>query len=78
MKLYCGGDIRTIHAEKMNNFVLMFGVPKDTDDNPGTMPKGVSLTEQGTFKAIIKRQYLGTFKDIEHAINAVTEHLNNN
>tara|TARA_B100000795_G_C22651592_1_gene380501 strand:- start:480 stop:671 length:192 start_codon:yes stop_codon:yes gene_type:complete len=60
----------------MNNFEMVFGTPSPTDAHTGIMPIGVILTPQGTFKAIVKRKYLGTFKEIEQAINAVTEHLN--
>ena len=54
----------------------MFGNPSATDAQTGTMPNGVILTPQGTYKAIVKRVYLGTHKKIEHAINAVNDHLN--
>jgi hypothetical protein len=59
----------------MNNFILMFGEPTIADTHTGTMPQGVILTEQKTFKAIHKRKYLGTFKDIEQAIKAVNNQI---
>lgn len=53
----------------------MFGEPTIADTHTGTMPQGVILTEQKTFKAIHKRKYLGTFKDIEQAIKAVNNQI---
>lgn len=55
---------------------MMFGEPTPANRHTGTMPDNVILTPQGTFKAIVKRNYLGTFKTIEEATNAVSEHLN--
>ena len=60
----------------MDNFILMFGEPTQADTHAGTMPYGVILTPQGTFKALVKRVYLGTHKDINQAIRAVNDHLN--
>jgi len=54
----------------------MFGEPKDSDTNTGTMPYGVIYTPQGTYKSIVKRVYLGTHKELKDAINAVNDHLN--
>ena len=59
----------------MNNYIMMFGKPTPTGVHSGDMPLHVILTPQGTFKAIVKRDYLGTFKKIDQAIDAVTEHL---
>lgn len=53
----------------------MFGKPKDVKQTPSKMPHGVQRTPHGTFKTTIKRVYLGTFKEIDQAINAVTEHI---
>lgn len=53
----------------------MFGEPTPTDVHTGTMPIHVIKTPQGTFKASVKRKYLGTFKKIDQAVDAVTEHL---
>ena len=77
VKFYAAGIHGIKHAEKMNNFVLMFGVQRDTEPGPGKMPYGIILTPQGTYKAIIKRVYLGTHKELKDAINAVNDHLKN-
>ena len=77
VRFYSSGNIRNKHAEKMNNFILMFGKPKDETRRSGrTLPHGVVLTPHGTYKTEVKRVYLGTFKELDQAVNAVTEFLN--
>jgi len=62
----------------MNNFILMFGKPKDaTRKLNNNLPQGIQLTRHGTYKAEVKRVYLGTFKKLDQAINTLTEHINN-
>ena len=78
MNIYAAVHIQINLLKQMNNFEMVFGTPSATDTHTGTMPRHVILTPQGTYKAIVKRDYLGTYKKIEQAINAVTEHLNNN
>lgn len=60
----------------MNNFILMFGKPKDETRHSGSnLPQGILLTRHGTYKTEIKRVYLGTFKRLDQAVNALTEHI---
>tara|TARA_R100000935_G_scaffold58847_1_gene98525 strand:+ start:6355 stop:6543 length:189 start_codon:yes stop_codon:yes gene_type:complete len=62
----------------MNSFIMMFGEPTPPGTHTGTMPKHIIKTPQGTFKACINRDYIGTYKKIEQAINAVSKYLKQN
>lgn len=60
----------------MDTFIMMFGEATPPGTHTGTMPKHIIKTPQGTFKAVVKRDYVGTFKQIEKAIDAVSRYLN--
>ena len=77
VRFYSSGNIQTNLLRQMNNFILMFGKPKDETRRPDrSLPHGVVLTPHGTYKTEVKRVYLGTFKELDQAVNAVTEFLN--
>tara|TARA_B100000795_G_C22676582_1_gene390030 strand:- start:153 stop:344 length:192 start_codon:yes stop_codon:yes gene_type:complete len=61
----------------MNNFIMMFGEQSVDDELNRDIPKHISITPQGTYRVMIRKIYLGTFKTVEEAKGSVSNYLNN-
>jgi len=56
---------------------MMFGEQSVDDELNRDIPKHISITPQGTYRVMIRKIYLGTFKTVEEAKGSVSNYLNN-
>jgi len=59
----------------MDNYTMMFGTPKQATEHTGELPEYIIKTVQNTFKVRVKRKYLGTFRELELAVEVLNEYL---
>jgi hypothetical protein len=62
----------------MDNFTMQFGAPTDEEDQELSASNYIRETVHGSYKAIVNRVYLGSFKNMDQALDVVNDYLNEN